>query len=87
VESPPDPEVTKAIQENQVVIGSQKERVSMLETALSRKGFPSAAHYDLPSSSITASALGIQEPNRVSQPAQPTTPYNPQPDDEGGLHL
>ncbi|KAF5344101.1 hypothetical protein D9758_008850 [Tetrapyrgos nigripes] len=41
-----DAELTKAYEENQVVIGSQEERISMLKMALTEKGVVSGAHYD-----------------------------------------
>ncbi|KIP10721.1 hypothetical protein PHLGIDRAFT_47858, partial [Phlebiopsis gigantea 11061_1 CR5-6] len=34
----PDPEFTKAMEENDDVIGSQEERISMLKIALTEKG-------------------------------------------------
>ncbi|TFK43445.1 hypothetical protein BDQ12DRAFT_718665 [Crucibulum laeve] len=48
VEAPadPDPEITKAIEENEVVIGSQDERISILKMALAEKGIVAGSHYD-----------------------------------------
>ncbi|KAK7061810.1 hypothetical protein R3P38DRAFT_2831682, partial [Favolaschia claudopus] len=42
-----DPEITRAIEENETVIGSQTERVSMLKTALLDKGIVAGSHYDI----------------------------------------
>ncbi|KAH9938194.1 uncharacterized protein B0H18DRAFT_1112373 [Fomitopsis serialis] len=42
----PDPEFTKAIEENDLVIGSQEERVSILKMALTEKGVLMGSHYD-----------------------------------------
>ncbi|KAF7352704.1 hypothetical protein MVEN_01236400 [Mycena venus] len=44
-----DPEITKAIEENETVIGSQSERISMLKMALLDKGIVAGSHYDLAS--------------------------------------
>ncbi|KAJ7764976.1 hypothetical protein DFH07DRAFT_811006 [Mycena maculata] len=41
-----DPEISKAIQENETVIGSQSERISMLKMALADRGV-TGSHYDL----------------------------------------
>ncbi|KAJ6515791.1 hypothetical protein C8R45DRAFT_957619 [Mycena sanguinolenta] len=42
-----DPEITKAIEENETVIGSQTERISMLKMALLDKGIVAGSHYDV----------------------------------------
>ncbi|KAJ7498815.1 hypothetical protein FB451DRAFT_1014283 [Mycena latifolia] len=42
-----DPEITKAIEENETVIGSQSERISILKMALADKGILAGSHYDL----------------------------------------
>ncbi|KAJ7276497.1 hypothetical protein B0H12DRAFT_1085700 [Mycena haematopus] len=42
-----DPEITKAIEENETVIGSQSERISMLKMALLDKGIVAGSHYDI----------------------------------------
>ncbi|KAF8897623.1 hypothetical protein BD779DRAFT_1491842 [Infundibulicybe gibba] len=41
-----DPEVAKAIQENEIVIGSQSERIEILRMALVEKGIPASGHYN-----------------------------------------
>ncbi|EGO01886.1 hypothetical protein SERLA73DRAFT_166398 [Serpula lacrymans var. lacrymans S7.3] len=43
-----DPDILQAIEENEITIGSQQERVLMLKLALTHKGVPesSGAHYD-----------------------------------------
>jgi hypothetical protein len=62
-ESSPDPEFTKAVEENTVVMyaqfsvaglleltrtsGSQEERIDILRAALSLRGIPLSAHYNM----------------------------------------
>ncbi|KAH9899911.1 hypothetical protein C8Q73DRAFT_339156 [Cubamyces lactineus] len=46
--SPDDADFSQAFEENEVVIGSQKERITMLKMVLSEKGVPMSAHYDVP---------------------------------------
>ncbi|RPD67208.1 hypothetical protein L226DRAFT_499201 [Lentinus tigrinus ALCF2SS1-7] len=45
--SPGDPDLTEAFEENEVVIGSQNERVAMLQIVLNEKGVRMSAHYGL----------------------------------------
>ncbi|KAH8105888.1 hypothetical protein BXZ70DRAFT_400100 [Cristinia sonorae] len=47
-EDPDDTDFRKAHEENEDVIGSQKERISMLQMALAEKGIPTSSHYDSP---------------------------------------
>ncbi|CAA7259846.1 unnamed protein product [Cyclocybe aegerita] len=43
----PDEELQKALEENETVIGSQEERISILKLALSQKGVSTSdSHYD-----------------------------------------
>jgi len=42
-----DSEIAKALEENQTVIGSQSERISILKMALSDKGIVAGSHYDI----------------------------------------
>ncbi|KAJ7368401.1 hypothetical protein DFH08DRAFT_675785 [Mycena albidolilacea] len=51
-----DPEITKAIEENETVIGSQSERISMLKMALLDKGIVAGSHYDLAPPVVAAPA-------------------------------
>ncbi|KAF7301755.1 Pyrimidine 5-nucleotidase [Mycena indigotica] len=44
--SEPDPELSKALEENETVIGSQTERISILKLALTEKGIATSGHYD-----------------------------------------
>ncbi|KAJ8456382.1 hypothetical protein ONZ51_g12161 [Trametes cubensis] len=46
--SPEDADLSQAFEENEVVIGSQKERIAMLRMVLAEKGVPMSAHYDVP---------------------------------------
>ncbi|KAJ7507920.1 hypothetical protein B0H11DRAFT_1969322 [Mycena galericulata] len=43
-----DHEITKAIEENETVIGSQVERISILKMALQTMGIVAGSHYDVP---------------------------------------
>ncbi|KAH9853515.1 hypothetical protein C2E23DRAFT_728423 [Lenzites betulinus] len=45
--SPGDTDLTQAFEENEDVIGSQKERITILRMVLVEKGVPMSAHYDL----------------------------------------
>ncbi|KAJ7068369.1 hypothetical protein C8F01DRAFT_1050487 [Mycena amicta] len=72
IASEADPELTKALEENQTVIvsGSQTERISILRLALADKGISMGAHYDI-----------AAEPTReVAQPVAGT----PQLEEGGG---
>ncbi|KDR83656.1 hypothetical protein GALMADRAFT_35827, partial [Galerina marginata CBS 339.88] len=40
-----DQEIKKAFDENQIVIGSQEERISILKMALTEKGIIAGSHY------------------------------------------
>ncbi|KAF9464459.1 hypothetical protein BDZ94DRAFT_1256489 [Collybia nuda] len=42
-----DPEISKALEENEDVIASQEERISILKMALAEKGVHAQNHYDL----------------------------------------
>ncbi|KIM46100.1 hypothetical protein M413DRAFT_441161 [Hebeloma cylindrosporum] len=79
----PDPEIKLAFEENQVVIGSQEERISMLKMALLEKGIVAGSHYGL-----TESLSTNPSPNLLT--TTPTSSLNlgdqANPDDEG-LHL
>ncbi|KAJ3003911.1 hypothetical protein NUW54_g5063 [Trametes sanguinea] len=46
--TPEDPDFAQAYEENEIVVLSQKERISILRMVLSEKGIPMSAHYDLP---------------------------------------
>ncbi|KAI0677577.1 hypothetical protein C8Q78DRAFT_1003420 [Trametes maxima] len=49
-DSPDDADLSQALGENETVIGSQRERISMLRMVLVEKGVPMSAHYDLEAS-------------------------------------
>jgi len=68
-----DPEITKAIEENETVIGSQSERISMLKMALLDKGIVAGSHYD----------IALPPPRVVAAP----TPARPIEEDGGGVDL
>lgn len=64
----PDPEFTKAMEENDDVIGSQEERISMLKIALTEKGIPMDGHYAVDFD------RHLQPPAPVSATPVPTPP-------------
>jgi len=68
-----DPEISKAIEENETVIGSQSERISMLKMALLDKGIVAGSHYD----------LAAPPPRAVVTPI----PAAPPADEDGGVDL
>ncbi|KAJ7179040.1 hypothetical protein C8R46DRAFT_1072286 [Mycena filopes] len=69
-----DREITKAIEENETVIGSQSERISILKIALADKGIVAGSHYD------------ITPPPRVAAPTIPAA-VRPALEDDGGVDL
>ncbi|KAJ7638911.1 hypothetical protein FB45DRAFT_1055121 [Roridomyces roridus] len=74
-EAPADPEITKALEENVAVIGSQTERISILKMALADIGIIAGSHYDLaPPASTTPAAA-------ETRPPAPTT------EDDDGVDL
>ncbi|KAF9055456.1 hypothetical protein BDZ89DRAFT_1004331 [Hymenopellis radicata] len=74
-----DPEIMKAVKENEVVIGSQEERIEMLKIALRDKGVSYHEHYNL--SSATS------QPNSTTAPHSAPQTIEPEADEEGGIHL
>ncbi|KZP32978.1 hypothetical protein FIBSPDRAFT_943943 [Athelia psychrophila] len=85
-ESQPDPELVAAIVENEGVIGSQEERITILRLALSHKGIPTSNHYNL--SPQIAHATPSPIPNGITARSL-STAANPaiEEDDEDGVHL
>jgi len=76
-----DPELLQALQENEAVIASQAERISMLNIALNEKGVvASGTHYEL-----------TQTPTAVSQqppaPAPDAVIDDSNEDNDGGVML
>lgn len=98
-EADPDPEFVKAIEENDEVIGSQEERVSILRMALAAKGIPmSDTHYSLDppttcnTRTVERTAATTTEPQRAFEPEQPASSPNAtsqhfQTEDDGGIDL
>ncbi|KAH9844263.1 uncharacterized protein C8Q71DRAFT_852765 [Rhodofomes roseus] len=84
----PDPEFTKAIEENDLVIGSQEERISILKMALTEKGILMGSHYDLnptqqPTGRGDASHSAAQQVETTSiSSTQPAATSNHQPVEE-----
>ncbi|THH32889.1 hypothetical protein EUX98_g1279 [Antrodiella citrinella] len=94
-EDPDDPDFRKAYEENEDVIGSQAERVSMLQLALTEKGIPTSSHYDIaavpPAAPPTASRTPASPPQEeVTGPETPAA-TNGIPavelDEDGGIDL
>jgi len=85
--SSPDPDFEKAVEENDAVIGSQEERISILKMALTEKGITPSAHYD------GGPRQGAREDSHLVLSAQrPPTSNNPAPItpdaiDDGGIDL
>ncbi|TRM67725.1 hypothetical protein BD626DRAFT_564638 [Schizophyllum amplum] len=71
-----DPDLQQALNENEQVIGSQNERISILRMALTQKGIPAhSSHYDLPPiSGSIASTPSRSTAHATSTPAQEPTP-------------
>jgi len=65
-EHAPDPEFDKALEENEDVIGSQEERISILKMALTERGVRMGGHYEV----ISTRASGH---NSGAVPSDPTT--------------
>ncbi|KAI0375593.1 hypothetical protein BV20DRAFT_984383 [Pilatotrama ljubarskyi] len=58
--TPGDTDLEQAFEENEIVIGSQKERITILRMVLVEKGVPMSAHYDLqPPARVSQNAPGI----------------------------
>lgn len=77
-----DPEVAKALEENEVVIGSQEERISILKIALAEKGVHAGSHYDL-KSDATSTQHGSAGTTTSTMP-----PLDEDSNEEdGGIHL
>lgn len=77
-----DEEFTKAIEENEVVIGSQEERIGMLKLALAEKGVLTSGHCDfgpIARATVTTNATDTTESS--------TVPSLNEDESEGGLHL
>ncbi|GJE84220.1 hypothetical protein PsYK624_002960 [Phanerochaete sordida] len=95
----PDPDFSKAVEENEVTIGSQDERVSILRLALAEKGVPLDGHFALepstaappPANAPAATPRATQSLSR--QPAGSAAPRVPpgledvEMDEDGGVHL
>ncbi|THV08444.1 hypothetical protein K435DRAFT_847305 [Dendrothele bispora CBS 962.96] len=73
-----DADLTKAYEENQTVIGSQEERISMLKLALTEKGVTTGTHYE--PVQTQGSLNGIQQ-----DPLSDLT--EAEEDDSEGIHL
>ncbi|KJA30191.1 hypothetical protein HYPSUDRAFT_126774 [Hypholoma sublateritium FD-334 SS-4] len=63
-----DSEITKAFDENKIVIGSQEERISILKMALTEKGITSGSHYDTTTASLAA-------PSPIARGTLPTSQF------------
>ncbi|KAI0921045.1 hypothetical protein AcV5_001237 [Taiwanofungus camphoratus] len=88
--STPDAEFTKAMEENETVIGSQEERISILRMALTEKGVRMGSHYDV-ADIRTNSRDRLPEQSSLRQFASTVNPNTSNEtrstDDEDGIHL
>ncbi|KAJ7781136.1 hypothetical protein B0H16DRAFT_1497192 [Mycena metata] len=71
-----DRDITKAIEENETVIGSQSERISILKMALADKGIVAGSHYDI---APPLPRVAVAPASTAQTPAPPT--------DDGGVDL
>ncbi|KAI1795190.1 hypothetical protein LXA43DRAFT_882491 [Ganoderma leucocontextum] len=88
--APGDADLTEAFEENEIVIGSQSERISMLRIVLAEKGVPMSAHYDVGSQPASGDPSS-QTPRNFSQPTAALHMDEPAPatrdGEEGGVYL
>lgn len=74
----PDPEFTKAVEENQVTIGSQEERISILRMALAEKGVLMNEHYAVETTPAVPPPEDTPDStSRATQSAPPLLPRQP----------
>jgi len=74
----PDFELSKAMEENEVTIGSQEERISILRMALAEKGIPTEGHYALdPATAVPPSRNTPAATPRAAQSESPSFPRQP----------
>ncbi|KAI0771583.1 hypothetical protein BD413DRAFT_549755 [Trametes elegans] len=71
---PADGDLKDAFDENEVVVGSQKERIMILRMVLVEKGVPMGAHYDVQAPSQTPQP---QSGTTRTQGVQPSTGHRP----------
>jgi len=86
VASDPDPELDKAIKENNFVIGSQEERVSILKMALVEKGITISLHFDGDSGEAVERS-STHAPAQQRNPTQDDHNTIHGVDDDGGIDL
>ncbi|KAF9534235.1 hypothetical protein CPB83DRAFT_843905 [Crepidotus variabilis] len=84
-----DPDITKAYEENQVVIGSQEERISILKMALMEKGLSMGPHYQTgplpkPQTSRSPNVSTSTRPTASSDPHSETVESSVE---DGSLYL
>jgi len=82
-----DVEISKAIEENEVVIGSQEERIGILKMALSEKGIIAGSHYDLAAISDGAQSTGQVRTATTHAPTNGSESVDVDADGEDGIHL
>ncbi|PBL02414.1 hypothetical protein ARMGADRAFT_1158956 [Armillaria gallica] len=82
-----DAEIEKAFKENEIVIGSQEERVGMLRMALSEKGVNPGSHYAVsPPNGVPAERDTVQRSTGGPVTGDQTNVVAESGDD-GGVHL
>ncbi|OCH92950.1 hypothetical protein OBBRIDRAFT_772640 [Obba rivulosa] len=67
LEASADPEFADAIGENEDVIGSQEERISILKMALAEKGIVIGSHYDIQTTNASQRVSGPQSGERATR--------------------
>ncbi|KXN89668.1 hypothetical protein AN958_05535 [Leucoagaricus sp. SymC.cos] len=84
-----DPEIQKALDENEVVIGSQTERISILKLALTEKGAIGSSHYDTVNDASTVNTRRDADQNNDLQqsPTRNQVHEGVDGEGEGGIHL
>ncbi|KAI0719598.1 hypothetical protein C8T65DRAFT_44004 [Cerioporus squamosus] len=71
--SPGDPDLSEAFEENEVVIGSQSERITMLQMVLSEKGIHMSAHYYVQPQTATVDHVQSEPQRDASADGRMTT--------------
>ncbi|KAI0832375.1 hypothetical protein BC628DRAFT_1309963 [Trametes gibbosa] len=95
--SPGDTDLKQAFTENEDVIGSQKERITMLRMVLDEKGLPMSAHYDLQVGNQPSNARdptlsqprsnGIHPHESMSDQTTPLEDTSSENEDDQGVYL
>ncbi|KAI0638146.1 hypothetical protein C8Q77DRAFT_1153815 [Trametes polyzona] len=90
--SPGDADLKEAYEENEDVIGSQKERITILRMVLVEKGVPMGAHYDVPQAQsrpggAAAPTASPVQPNGRTENGEEAGNRDGITNDDGGVYL